>query len=244
MSGVLFLAYHAVYYSGTWRYRITVNIETPEGIKSGSAVREVHAADITSYIRLPESLPHVSVKGEAVVVDLGKRGILFSVMGGHPGDAYGNVFDAFPYPGPKGALSRPGIRYYDHLKNGFAYLTPEQYPQMVMFRDLADPKTAELVYGVKPYDKRSSAGAFVGVAYNITDEFEKKFGPGVQLKNVSIEIVSDPVTRQIDNYLPWLPNYFYKNLDGIKNRQYGSNSNFSNSLSSGNFSERNKNDNK
>ena len=27
--------------SGTWRYKVTVEIETPEGVKSGSAIRQL-----------------------------------------------------------------------------------------------------------------------------------------------------------------------------------------------------------
>lgn len=247
LAGLLAWAYSPLYYSGSWRYRITVNVETPEGMKSGSAVREVRVSDIASYLRIVGGLPEIKVKGEAVVVDLGKRGILFAVMNGHvghEGDAYRNVFDAFPYPGPRGALSRYGIRYYDHLKEGFAYLAPEKYPKMVMFRDLENPMTAELVYGVQPRDRRDDARNFVGIAYNITDQFEDKFGEGVKIKNVAMEMVRDPVTRKIDQYLPWLPDYFGASLDGQKFRYHNSQGNFPNSLTSFNFSEININDNK
>lgn len=246
LAGLLAWTYSPLYYSGSWRYRITVNVETPEGMKSGSAVREVHVSDIASYLRILGGLPVIKVKGEAVVVDLGKRGILFAVMNGNTGtgqDSYRNVFDAFPYPGPRGALSRYGIRYYDHLKEGFSYLAPEKYPKMVMFRDPADPMTAELVYGVQLRNRRDDAGHFVGVAYNITDQFEDKFGAGVKIKNVSMEMIRDPVTRKIDQYLPWLPNYFGRALDGALGQKPDSAGDIPNSLSSFSFSERNINDN-
>ncbi|PZP55643.1 MAG: hypothetical protein DI586_06155, partial [Micavibrio aeruginosavorus] len=35
------MAWEAKYPSGTWRYKITINIDTPDGVKTGSAVREV-----------------------------------------------------------------------------------------------------------------------------------------------------------------------------------------------------------
>ena len=42
-----------LYVSGTWRYRITVEVETPEGLKSGSAVREAWASASSIRIGLP-----------------------------------------------------------------------------------------------------------------------------------------------------------------------------------------------
>ena len=38
----------------TWRYKITVEVETPEGIKSGSAVREVRAWKNAAKLVNPE----------------------------------------------------------------------------------------------------------------------------------------------------------------------------------------------
>ena len=39
--GVGYVACAEMFPSGTWRYKMTVTVETPEGIKTGSAVREV-----------------------------------------------------------------------------------------------------------------------------------------------------------------------------------------------------------
>lgn len=59
-------AWSAAFASGTWRYKMTVTVETPEGLKTGSAVREVYVARGLKIT--PESLPHVKVTGEAVVL--------------------------------------------------------------------------------------------------------------------------------------------------------------------------------
>jgi len=64
--------------SGTWRYRVTVEIETPEGIKSGSAVRELSVG--TPLINLPDAGNPGRIRGEAVVIDLGVIGKVFSLL--------------------------------------------------------------------------------------------------------------------------------------------------------------------
>ena len=79
VAAVTAIAWNIAYPSATWRYKMTVTVETPEGIKTGSAVREVHVR--TEPDILPEAATmHFSVKGEAVVVDLGHGKYLFAVM--------------------------------------------------------------------------------------------------------------------------------------------------------------------
>src|SRR4051812_15423843 len=73
----------------TFRYKMTVTVTTPEGDKTGSAVREV---SVTHGLHLtPEMQPAVHLKGEAVVVDLGSRGVLFALLNGYYlGSDYGS----------------------------------------------------------------------------------------------------------------------------------------------------------
>jgi hypothetical protein len=62
-SGWLYLA------RPDYKYRLTIHVETPDGIKSASGVYAVHRS------KDPPLLPHVGsigVKGEAIFVDLGE----------------------------------------------------------------------------------------------------------------------------------------------------------------------------
>lgn len=62
----------------TFRYKITVEIETPEGIKTGSAVREVRISNnLAKYVNPDVRSLTYRVIGEAVSIDLGEHGILF-----------------------------------------------------------------------------------------------------------------------------------------------------------------------
>lgn len=180
--------------SGTWRYRLTVTIETPEGIKTGSAVREV---TVRRGIALtPESLPSVQSKGEAVVVDLGERGVLFALTSY---DDYLTVFNAFGWT--SGGTTPEGIKYFSNLKDAKATLKPEHYPMMVRFRDINDPRTVEVVWRGEFYDER--VGRAARRAFRVgTDRFEELFGKGVRLREITLEMTDDPVTQTVDEFLP------------------------------------------
>ena len=185
----------------SWKYKTTIIIDTPEGEKSGSAVREMTFSMSPCARREVEPCrAEVSTKGEAVVIDLGKRGIVFSTM---TDSSYYAVFDLFlGSPGETIA----GVKYYSSLKNAKASLNQSpfptypttQYPMMVTFKDMKDPKTVELVY----QSERIRIANQMADEYKITDNFEKLFGKGVKIKDVIIEMTDENVTRKISDYLP------------------------------------------
>ncbi len=182
----------------SWRYRVTVAVETPEGIKTGSAVREVTIAHVPTG--KSSFAPPIDVKGEAVTVDLGARGVLFSLL--LTDDDY-IVLHAFPSPdGSGGHYSAKSVRYYNSLKNVKAALKPEHYPMFVHFRDIHDPKTVEIVYGTETFDARNERGDYTGPQTRVTDNFEKIFGAGVKIKEVTVEMTDDDVTSKIEPYMP------------------------------------------
>ncbi len=94
-------------------YRMTVSVETPEGIKTGSAVRATDWSRSYDYM------------GEAVAVDLGHRGILLERPNGNYGitDAIEDVFPIHENP-------KTGTK---------VVLEPAQYPSFITFRDINDP---------------------------------------------------------------------------------------------------------
>lgn len=181
----------------SWRYKMTVNVETPEGVKSGSAVREVKVR-LRAEPRDPRH-PFRTEKtliGEAVVVDLGERGVLYALLSGHSwNDNHADmiVFDVFP--GPPG-LTPEGLEYYSNLEGKSAVMKPEQYPTMVTFTDPQDPMT---VKPVQEWDRNKEKELYL-----VKDDTQELFGKGVQIKNITIEMTDEPVTRKIFDYLPWL----------------------------------------
>ncbi len=185
---------------GTWRYKIIVNVDTPEGLKSGYAVREMSNSRSKVELNLPQSIHPAKVKGEAVVVDLGKRGKLFALMSGYkygPDHASTILYDVFP--SESGGNSAAGIRFYRDLKEAHAVMTPEQYPMLVMFKDISDPKTVTPVMVIE----RDVSKGWTQVEYKIkSDNFEKIFGTGVKLKEIIIEMTEEPVTWGVREVRP------------------------------------------
>ncbi len=161
--------------SASWRYKITVEVETPEGIKTGSVVRETRAS---TDIRIGDAGGGAAgTIGEAVVVDLGKRQYLVGLL--PEGDDLSLAMGGLP-PG-----TREGMTYYSHLKEGKASLMMKGFlPHFVTFKNPDDPMTVENVDG---------------------QDLAKTFGEGVALKDVTIEITDAPVTwGALNTYLPWL----------------------------------------
>lgn len=117
------------------------------------------------------------VTGEAVAIDLGERGVLFSLIND---TSYRDIFNAFPYPGAP--ITVKGIRYYNALPAGKKAVLTKGYPKFVRFRNMNDPKSVELV----DYKDMSAS-----------------FGEGVRLKGVLIEITDDLITKgRVDKFLP------------------------------------------
>ncbi len=143
---------------------------------------------------------------EAVVVDLGERGLLFVTLAGPNG---GNNGRWAGYPQMLYRQLVPGERKV-HVKTDIDQLAeieqlppgsgvdipPETYPQMVRFRDLNDPASAQYV---RP------------------DRLEDSFGAGVRLIKLRIETTHDEPVYTINQRLRWLddPRYQSGALDKL-----------------------------
>lgn len=193
------------YSEASFRYKMTVTVETPEGIKTGSAVREISM--VSRQPLLGESNDtHVKLeKGEAVVVDLEERGVLFALLQGNGIDAIQIFFRAFPSPCKEGAISRCGLRYYSSLGVGKkTKLASRDYPMFVTFENLSDPKSVKSVLEIK-----TCTDIETGIPDSSRciekDRFEELFGRNVQLQSVEIEITDESATWKVERWLKWLP---------------------------------------
>ena len=169
-----------MYVSGEYRYKITVEVETPDGIKTGSAVRAVsdYASSIKNIDLPGSSGPPPKVRGEAVVVDLGEDKQIFGLINW---SSYREVYAAFPFSGAKKAGD--GLRYYLSLEPGTsAPLPKESWPMFSYFENKNDPKS------IKPTHRL---------------DLSKTFGDGYRVNKITITITDEPVTwGLVDQYLP------------------------------------------
>ena len=68
-----------------WNQKITVEVETPDGVKSGSSVQHIRWVAGAGYPGMDGPSADSKVTGEAVVVDLGGGKYLFALLSGSHG---------------------------------------------------------------------------------------------------------------------------------------------------------------
>jgi hypothetical protein len=198
----------------TSRFRLTVEVETSEGLKSGSSVIETTIQDVK--VGFP-GMVHLDygVHGEAVFVDLGQDHHVIALLAFGPTgqEQYrlnGLVRAAL-------ARGRQSDWWEEASLRGSGDLPPDYVPTLVTFTDLNDPKTAQVLYATEIYETREGTNAPRRNVRVAIDRFAETFGPGVRFKRAWIETVSkgiwplslvgitgEPVTRGIEQKLPWL----------------------------------------
>lgn len=166
----------------TVRYRMTVSVDTPEGIRTGSAVRQMNLEQGQKGSGW--------VVGEAVVVDLGSRGTLFALMDGS------NIGWGISYAA---SADFRGLRDKNTPIGTKWTMTPREYPVLVAFKDINDPKTLRSLLEIKNNGPRYGRDYIIA-----SDHFEELFGSGIKLKEITVERTNDPITTGIEKYLPWI----------------------------------------
>jgi hypothetical protein len=200
----------------TWtiRYRLTLDVAVGDEIKTGSGVIETVWHDQWIPFPLaPIGRPWgVDVRGEAVVVDLGSRGVLFALLAADEtrlpsrSDLKGSasppsfLLDAFYGPTGQGNATRQMLSELKSRRD-IVEVPPGLLPLLVRFSDISDPTSIERV---NPGD------------------LAKSFGPNVKLVRATAQIVragiwpfnqsgrrtpqwlfGEPVTAGVDQRRPW-----------------------------------------
>jgi hypothetical protein len=171
------------------KYRLTVAVETPEGIKSASGVMAVHPD--RGYSRGGQT----RTRGDAVLVDLGGGKNLVALMAHLDNNLI--ELDGMNYVALR-ATNATGQNASFNQMSRMSGAVPVQgavMPVLVTFSDLNNPDTAHVVP---------------------PDDLEAAFGKGFRLQGILAEVVpnglwpldfggpfGEPVTRGIEAKLPW-----------------------------------------
>ncbi len=171
------------------KYRLTVEVETPEGVKSASGVMAVHPD--RSYSRGGKT----TTKGDAVFVDLGGGKNLVALLAHIDKSLDLDETNYVALRAYKAAGQNATFNQMSRM-TGKVPVKGEVVPVLVSFADAADPATARLVP---------------------PDDVEGVLGKGIRLRGISAEVVpngvwpldfggplGEPVTRGIAAKLPWL----------------------------------------
>lgn len=172
--------YKLNYPTYSWRQKLTLIVETPDGVRSGSAVGQVthwfHPA-----IPLDAGSRQSSLRGEAVVVDLGDGRHLFALL------RWAKALDgAFGDRLPREHSSKERFRATSWLRfKGPAPVPFAALPRLVTFEDNNDPTSVRVVD---------------------PDNLAASFGEGYALREATIAITEAPVTSgEVERVLGWLP---------------------------------------
>ena len=174
-----------------WRQKITVNVDTPQGPVSASAVQNVVVEKGRNPVPGHPPGSRSMVTGEAVSLDLGNGHYLFALLKVARDDVgAGNIGDIITrITSPKlGARTHPALKRSENLPVGASYLIPQRYyPLLVTFDDINDPSS---VKQVNP------------------DNLAASFGAGYSLKSMTVEITREPISAgHIDTLLSWIPSF-------------------------------------
>ena len=208
----------------TYRYRLTLAVDTPEGVKRASNVVEV----LFYSVSFPERGIMHKLRGEALYLDLGPGAspliaLLTSKL--HPRDAKEQrwTLDAGPDDnliyriyGPPPPQSK---NYFDDLPRIARMrvprsITPADLPDLVTFANINDPGS---VIEVDPNNLRAT------------------LGPNITWHEITLESTDEPITTGIEKKLPWLPAYHGKMLDGDTLHYYGAKKTLANTFSTADF---------
>lgn len=164
----------------SWRQKITVTVNTPHGEVKGSSVTSVLLQFAEDTWLAPGYAYQGGYSGEAVVVEVAEGKYLFALL-----DERLKTLAIKLFVSPQAAASpkKKDANAVESLRSS-AVLPVGDYPLLVMFTNINDPKS---VQEVKP------------------GKLADRFGAGYSLKSITLEITDEAVTGgQAENVLTFL----------------------------------------
>ena len=185
VAGALALSGCGWLFPASYRFPMTVVVDTPAGVRSGSSVLEV-ACTRNPMSFLPDvRSTSVALPGEAAAVDLPGSHTLFALLtpGGSGQTIASQANDVFDLPDTSSPCEHVRAFGTRSQRGRKVELKTEDYPLLVSFALSETPTSVEAV------NPANLAGTF---------------GPDVRLRGISVEVTGDAVTSGINDRLSWL----------------------------------------
>ena len=179
-----------------YRYRMTVEVETPEGVRTGSSVIAVTQSEGPAGGDPARSQTYRKIRGEAVAVGLPGGKTLFALLRSESDIEWAETVVLMAAPPsshePGGPSFEGAVEVRRTFPGNVRLKERSGYPMLVTFADVSDPTSVELVD---------------------PDDLAASFGEGVKLKRITVELTDDPVTTGIEEQLAWLGEHPEPRLD-------------------------------
>lgn len=158
-----------------WRQKMTIVVNTPHGMRSGSSVVQVSA--LYGHVPMTSSEVEYDVTGEATVIEVAEGRYVFALLG-HDEERVARTFrDVLP-------TSRRDWLPLISKVSGSRSVPFKELPTFVTFGNLQDPRS------IKRLDPLN---------------FTAVLGPGYSFRAATIEITSQPMTTgEVAKILPWM----------------------------------------
>lgn len=190
--GFLTLAYWQAYPSYSWNQKVTMTVQTPDGIVSASSVGRIVVSEKVSLGIAEAGGINSDFEGEATVVALPNGQFLFALIQGANSFSLKAFSDV---PGVRKSADGSYVQWDESAKKiqnlvGARAFPAEHYPMLVTFYDINDPTS------VKEVDPTNLAVTF---------------GSGYALKSITLEITDEDVTHgEAEKVLRWLDSHQYR----------------------------------
>ena len=182
--------------SETYCYKLTLSVDTPDGVKTGSNVVELHYF----HVDFPAEGEMHDTRGQALYLDLGpgRRPLIALLTRIRRNAEQMPECCRWLEDSPSLVLAKfclGGAGNLDWLEMATQFkercrrplsITTRQLPDLVTFADVNNPKSVMLV---DPDDPAAS------------------LGPGVSWRSMTLEVTNEPLTIGIDQHLPWVRGY-------------------------------------
>jgi hypothetical protein len=197
---VLFLFTFGGLPSETYRYKLTLSVDTPDGVKTGSNVVELHYFSV----HFPAQGEMHDSRGQALYLDLGqgRRPLIALLTHIRRNDEVAENGHLYRYrwseDSPSIVLADACLggaddldwmemvkRFKEHCRKPIP-IVPGDLPDLVTFTDVKDPKN---VVVVDPFHLAATLGA------------------GVSWRSMTLEVTDEPLTKSIDERMPWVRGY-------------------------------------
>lgn len=180
----------------TLRYRMTIEVETPDGVRQNSTVRELRFTKPGNGPSIGQSRGQIDIAGEAVVIDLPNGKTIFALLKGEDGDVdyASRIADRSGiWSEGKSLTIGPAVELWPEAPRTPQMANTSAVPMLVTFKDVNNPNSVVRVP---------------------TNDLASRLGAGYRLKSVRVEVTDQASDRQVGQKLPWLCQYRDKLLNG------------------------------